>query len=253
MYIKEFDAFIKQLLNFGAFTKADSAINGLQVASRKQDIKKMAFAVDASLESFRRASEWGADALFVHHGLFWGICEALVGTYYERFRFLVEHDLALFAAHLPLDSHPEWGNNINLARQIGLNDIQPFGEYKGIKIGYKGTLATPLTLGKVSQLICGREESCLGRLAFGRQAIRTVGIVSGGDPRSAYQAIEEGLDLFITGDASHEIYHVCLEAGLNVIFGGHYQTQIYGLNSRPQHLKKTTGLETTFIDIPTGL
>lgn len=252
MHIKEFDAMLTQLLDFEAFRKADVAINGLQVASHKRELKKIAFAVDASLESFRRACDWGAELLFVHHGLYWGACQPLTGPFYERVRFLVEHDLALYAAHLPLDVHPEFGNNINLARQLGLEDIEPFGEYHGIKIGYKGTLAEPLTLGKISQLVCGREENCLGRLAFGKPQVKTVGIVSGGDPHAAEQAIKEELDLFITGDASHEIYHTCLETGLNVIFGGHYLTEVYGVQSLAGYLKKTTGLETIFLDIPTG-
>jgi dinuclear metal center YbgI/SA1388 family protein len=253
MHIKEFDALFSRLLNFEAFRKTDVALNGLQVTCRKQELKKIAFAVDASLESFRRACAWGAELLFVHHGLYWGHQEPLTGPLYERVRFLCEHDLALYAAHLPLDSHPEWGNNINLARQLGLTGIQPFGEYKGIKIGYKGTLAEPLSLGRIGQLVCGREENCLGLLTFGKPVVTTVGIVSGGDPDAALQAIDEGLDLFITGDASHEIYHACLEAGLNVIFGGHYLTETYGVKSLAAYLQKATGLETNFLDIPTGL
>ena len=100
--------------------------------------------VDASLETFRRAIEQGAQMLFVHHGILWDRQERFVGAFYERLRALMEGDLALYAAHLPLDQHPEVGNNIGIANRLGLQNVEPFGSYRGTKIGYKGTLPVPV-------------------------------------------------------------------------------------------------------------
>jgi dinuclear metal center YbgI/SA1388 family protein len=254
MKIKEFDRFIRNLLKFDMYKSTDPAINGLQVTRSRPEIKKIVFAVDAAMESFRCALEHNADMLFVHHGLLWKASQTLTGEFYARIRFLIEHDLALYTAHLPLDSHAQLGNNINIARQLGLIDIEPFGEYyTGVHIGYKGKFSSPASITKVVELTCGHKDNCIRMLPFGKKQISTVGIVSGGVPHAAFQAIKEDLDLFITGDASHEVYHSCLEAGLNVIFGGHYLTETYGVKAMAAYLCQTCNLETEFIDIPTGL
>ena len=190
----------------------------------------MACAVDVCLESIRRAVEWKADVLFVHHGLFWGKPVAFTGFQYRRIRELVSGDCALYAVHLPLDAHSTLGNNAGIARRLGLREVQPFGEHRGVKIGCRGELPEALSLERVASLCCGAHAP-LGLLPFGPQAIRTVGIVSGGAPQDALQAIEEGLDLFISGEPSHTVYHACLEAGINALFGGHYLTEVWGVKS----------------------
>jgi dinuclear metal center YbgI/SA1388 family protein len=209
--------------------------------------------VDACLESIRRASEWEADLLFVHHGLFWGRPLAVTGGHYQRLRALIQADLALYAVHLPLDMHVELGNNAGLARRIGLQQTEPFGEYRGVKIGFKGILPDERTLEQVVRTCCGGSEQGINVLPFGPDKIRTVGIVSGGAADEAIQAMEEKLDLFITGDASHTIYHHCLEGRINVIFGGHYLTETSGVMLLAEKLQKDTDLQTRFFDIPTGL
>lgn len=253
MRAEQFDRLMREWLPIGEMSGLDSGLNGLQVAGAREEIERVAFAVDASLEGFRRAQEWKADLLFVHHGLFWGDEQPVTGTRYRRLRFLLEAGLALYAVHLPLDMHPELGNNAGLARLLGLRDVQPFGAYKGRKIGCKGELEPERTLPELTALVCGGERHALGVLPFGPERIRRVGIVSGGGAREALQAIDEGLDLYITGDASHTIYHECLEGGLSVIFGGHYLTEQWGVKLLAERLKRETGLETTFIDLPTGL
>lgn len=249
MLLTDFDALVRTTLDFDGFAR-DVAINGVQVARRAPEVQKAAFAVDASLESFRRAAAGGAQLLFVHHGLFWGTQVALRGTLYERVRFLVENDLALYAAHLPLDAHPELGNNIGIARRLGLTGIEPFGIYHGMRIGFKGRLESAQPLERLAALISARP---LSLLPFGPAEIRSVGIVSGGDPHAVSQAIEEGLDLFVTGDASHEVYHEALEAGINVLFGGHYATETWGVSLMSEFLRTKTDLQTVVLDIPTGL
>jgi dinuclear metal center YbgI/SA1388 family protein len=253
MHLKDFDTLIRQVLDLDEFSGADVALNGLQVANDKQSVEKAAFAVDACLESIRRAAEWGADLLFVHHGLFWGRPLAVTGGHYRRLRALIQADLALYAVHLPLDMHPQLGNNAGLARRIGLQQLEPFGEYRGMKIGFKGSLPEAMSLEQVVRACCGSNEQAINVLPFGPESVSTVGVVSGGAADEAYQAIDEKLDLFITGDASHTIYHHCLEGGINVIFGGHYLTETYGVTLLSEKLRSESNLQTRFFDIPTGL
>jgi dinuclear metal center YbgI/SA1388 family protein len=253
MHLKDFDTLIREVLDLDEFSGADVALNGLQVANDKQSVEKAAFAVDACLESIRRAAEWGADLLFVHHGLFWGRPLAVTGGHYQRLRALIQADLALYAVHLPLDMHPQLGNNAGLARRIGLQQLEPFGEYRGMKIGFKGSLPEAMSLEQVVRACCGSNEQAINVLPFGPESVSTVGVVSGGAADEAYQAIDEKLDLFITGDASHTIYHHCLEGGINVIFGGHYLTETYGVTLLSEKLQSESNLQTRFFDIPTGL
>jgi len=253
MHLEEFDALIRRWLAIDELATADIALNGLQVSNLKQDVKRVAFAVDACQESIRRAAEWGADLLFVHHGLFWGRPVAVTGSHFQRLRALIQADMALYAVHLPLDMHPQLGNNAGLAKRIDLEQLEPFGEYRGVKIGFKGTLRQSTTLEQVVRACSGGNEQGITILPFGPKSIRTVGIVSGGAAEEAEQAMAERLDLFITGDASHTVYHQCLEGGINVIFGGHYLTETSGVNQMAEKLGCETDLQTRFVDIPTGL
>jgi dinuclear metal center YbgI/SA1388 family protein len=253
MRLEEFDTLIRQTLDLDGFSGTDIALNGVQVANSRDIVQKAAFAVDACMESVGRAAEWGADLLFVHHGLFWGRHQAVTGVHFQRLRALILADLALYAVHLPLDMHAELGNNAGLARRIGLLGLEPFGEYKGTKIGFKGTLPEPMSLEQVVRACCGTNEQGISVLPFGPGEITSVGIVSGGAADEAIQAIDEKLDLFITGDADHTVYHHCLEGRINVIFGGHYLTETSGVAALAEKLGGKTGLETRFFDIPTGL
>jgi dinuclear metal center YbgI/SA1388 family protein len=253
MHIDQFDRLMRQWMAIDELAGVDNALNGLQVASDRPEIKRAAFAVDASLESFRRAADWKADLLFVHHGLFWGADLPVTGGHYRRLRLLIERGLALYAVHLPLDMQPEFGNNAGIARLLGVGSLQPFGTYRGRKIGFKGELEAPKSLPEIADLLCGGQQHALGILPFGPQTIHSVGIVSGGAALEALEAIAEGLDLYITGDASHAIYHRSLEAPINVIFGGHYLTEQWGVKLLAEKLRAEQGLETMFLDIPTGL
>ncbi len=253
MLLRDFDEQMHGLLDLPRFEKIDIAMNGLQVAGPDIDVRKVAFAVDASMESFKRASAEGAELLFVHHGLYWGRPVAITGGHYERVKYLVDNGLALYAVHLPLDAHPELGNNAGLARQLGLVDPSPFGRYKGIEIGIRGRLSKRGKVAEIADRLCAGRSRCLGILPFGAELVESVGIVSGGAPESVYEAIDKGLDLFLTGDASHEIYHISLEAGINVIFGGHYNTETWGIRKLAEHTGCTLGLDTLLLDIPTGL
>ncbi|MFO8063827.1 MAG: Nif3-like dinuclear metal center hexameric protein [Spirochaetota bacterium] len=253
MQLLELDRHIRDTLAIDLMRGSDPSINGLQVERRNTDVSRVACAVDACMETFRRAADWNADMLCVHHGLFWGHESPITGSHYERIRFLVEHDMALYAAHLPLDFHPTLGNNAQMASALGLTGVTPFGNYHGTTIGVQGRLEEPLDVGAICDRLFGGRREALSILPFGVETVETVAIVSGGAPRLLEQAVSRGLDLFITGDASHTVYHQALESGINVVFGGHYLTEVWGVRALGSHLAAELGLETTFIDVPTGL
>jgi dinuclear metal center YbgI/SA1388 family protein len=253
MLLKELDQYFRGHLAIDEMAPIDPSMNGVQVGRSDTPISKVAFAVDACLETFERACEQGAQVLVVHHGIFWGKERALTGHHYRRIHHLLQNDLALYAIHLPLDKHPDLGNNIQMARRLKLDKIESFGEIKGEMIGYRGRLPEEQNLEQIIATLFGSSESVIQSLPFGVADIRQVGIVSGGAPASVHEAIHKGLDVFITGDASHTIYHAALEDGINVIFGGHYNTETWGVSALAESLADDTGLQTTFIDVPTGL
>ncbi|MDA3809566.1 MAG: Nif3-like dinuclear metal center hexameric protein [Spirochaetaceae bacterium] len=253
MKIKEFDNWIKGILNIEEMARMDSSLNGLQVGQEEFEVNKIAFAVDASLESFTRAAELKADMLFVHHGLYWGRVIPIRGDFYKRIEFLIKNDLSLYAAHLPLDMNEEFGNNAGLSKILGLSDLKPFGEHKGIKIGFKGVLPKPLSRDEIIEKLFGGWDNSIKMLPFGKDKISSVALISGDAPFELFQAIDEDIDLYLTGESSHVLYHTALEAGINVIFGGHYATEVYGVKLLADKVFKELSLETVFIDIPTGL
>jgi dinuclear metal center YbgI/SA1388 family protein len=253
MTLHDLDGRLSDFLDLAAVAAIDRSRNGLQVARRQAVVRRVAFAVDASLETFRRAAEWSADVVVVHHGLFWADPVVLTGSTYERVRFLVEKDLALWAAHLPLDLHAEVGNNAGIARQLGLVDVEPFGLYHGVKVGCKGRLPSPLPPARIAALLGGGQADPVTTLAFGTTEVRTVGVVSGDAPLDVGQAVREGLDAFVTGEPAHLVYHYCREERINAVFAGHYRTETHGPKALAAWLARETGLETTWLDVPTGL
>ncbi|MCL2705403.1 MAG: Nif3-like dinuclear metal center hexameric protein [Spirochaetaceae bacterium] len=253
MHIKEIDRFFHELLPIDSLKKADSAINGLQVSNKSEKVSKIAFAVDASLESFKRAAQSGADMLFVHHGIFWGTEKAIIGDFFNRISFLVENNIALYAVHLPLDACPVTGNNSSVARKAGLDEIESFGEYHGVKIGYKGIFKKPTGCDEVLAALGFNTADMLAVLRFGNENCKSAAVITGGACREVEQAIDENIDLYITGEITHQIYHQCLEAEINVISAGHYLTETFGVKNVKKAVEEKLSLETCFIDIPTGL
>ncbi|MDR3335019.1 MAG: Nif3-like dinuclear metal center hexameric protein [Treponema sp.] len=250
MTTRTLDDFFRSLLVLDNFD-TDPALNGLQVDNDGAEIGKIAFAVDASLETCTRAALTGAAMLFVHHGLFWGTPLRIAGSHRRRIQFLLDHNLALYAVHLPLDQHPQLGNNAALAALLGIETPEPFGMYRGHKIGYKGSLTQPLTIEDAVTRISFMDRPPLGVYPFGKRENRSAAVVSGGAAEEALQAIEEGIDLYVTGEASHQVYHETLEGGLNMIAGGHYSTEVWGVRRVMEHCR--LNLDVEFIDVPTGL
>lgn len=253
MTLQELDAVFQSYFKLQDYAKVDSSKNGLQVARSNQKVSHVAFAVDAVQQTIERAAAIGADVLFTHHGLFWGREQTVTGAHYQRLRALIDADIALYSVHLPLDAHLTLGNNAGMAAALGLAEITPFGLIKGVPIGVSGRFTQPASLPQVIDTLFRPKFEPLAVLDFGLKELATCGIISGGAPYEVDQAIELGLDLFITGDANHNVYHRCLEAEMNAIFAGHYATEVWGVTLVAQQLERDTKLKTSFIDFPTGL
>ena len=228
----------------------DVSDNGLQIGN-EGEIHRVATAVDASLETFERAAAAGAEMLLVHHGLSWnGSFARLTGLNLKQARFALEHNLAVYAAHLPLDAHPTLGNNAQLAAVLGLEKLRPFMPYHGQPIGFSGVLAEPLSQEAFEARI--RAAVCpvrLERFLYGAEIIRSVGVCSGGAPEGVEAAAREGLDAYLCGEANLVAYNLAKQWGVNAFFAGHYATERFGVRALGQWLAEQTGLTCSFIDL----
>lgn len=252
MKLKELDSYFRSFLSIDDLEGTDVSLNGVQVEN-SADITCIAFAVDACMEVFRRAKEAGAQMVFVHHGLFWGHEHCITGSHYQRVKFLLDNNIALYAAHLPLDIHPELGNNAALAAAAGLTDLKPFGLFRGVKVGFKGTFPEPVTTEQVLSRLGYDSAELLACLSFGKAENLTGAVITGGGEHDVTDAIDEDVDLYITGDAAHSVYHTCLENKINMISAGHYRTEVYGVQNVAKKVSDELNLKTLFIDVPTGL
>jgi dinuclear metal center YbgI/SA1388 family protein len=228
----------------------DYSDNGLQVEG-SDDVTRLAFAVDACQETIAGAVAAGAQMLIVHHGLFWGKVLRVVGPHRRRVQALLDGDCSLYAAHLPLDRHPEVGNNAQLARLLGLTVTGGLGEAFGLPVGVIASATTPRAA-LVARLAASLGVSPLV-LPEGPEHVRRVGIISGGAARDIATAAAAGCDTYITGETSHSSYHDAAEYAINVIYAGHYATETVGLKALATHLDVQFALPSTFIDRPTGL
>jgi dinuclear metal center YbgI/SA1388 family protein len=197
------------------------------------------------------AAEQNADCLLVHHGLFWGGLRPLVGPHYRRVASLIDRNIALYASHLPLDRHPEVGNNAVLARLLGLELKGEFGSYHGAPIGVWGELSQPRdALGAKIAATLGAPPRLL---PFGPDRVQRVGIVTGAGASLIPQAHAAGLDTFITGEGPHWSFFDAEELGVNVFFAGHYATETVGVKALAEHVSRHFSLPWVFLDHPTGL
>lgn len=226
------------------------ALNGLQVEA-DGPVGKLAVAVDASERTIRGAIEAAADLLVVHHGLFWGGNVPVTGRRYRRLRLLLESGTAVYGAHLPLDVHPEVGNNVVLAGELGVKLTGRFAKFEGTEIGYTGELDMDRggLRDRLSEVVGGPVKLMAG----GPERVRRVGVVTGGGGSMIGSAIEAGLDALITGEGAHHTYFDAVEGGLNVYYAGHYATETWGVRALARHLEEQFGLAWAFIDAPTGL
>lgn len=227
----------------------DYGPNGLQVEG-PATVRRLVTGVSACHELFVRARQLEADAVLVHHGLFWrGTPQPLVGVQFRRVAELVRGEIALLAYHLPLDRHPEVGNNALAARGLGLGELTPFGRHGGTTVGFRGAFPEPVAgeelLGRCRALF-GQEPLLLGP----SRPVRTLGVISGGAQRELLQAVDEGLDAYLTGEASEWVTNVARETGVTYLACGHYATERLGVRALGELLQERFGLVVEFVDVP---
>lgn len=242
--------YLDAYLRIGSVPDDPRALNGLQVANSGR-IGLIAAAVDACQATIDAAAARGAGLLLVHHGLFWGGLETLTGRHGRRVGKLIQSDLAVYAAHIPLDCHPEVGNNPLLARGLGIREPVPFGEYQGSRIGVMGdlSLSREELVDTVAQLLQAPPRV----LSTGPNQLKRVAVVTGAGASYIPEASEAGADTLITGEGPHHSYFEAEELGLNVIYAGHYATETVGVKALAEHLSARFHLPWEFLDHPTGL
>ena len=246
---------LDEKLDTATYAEVDPSANGLQVGSGEREIAHVAVAVDAAQETFRRAADAGADLLVAHHGIFWGGTERLTGQRYDRVETLLENDISLYVSHLPLDGHGTLGNAAGIANHLDLEGRAPFGNHGGEYVGQRGTLADPTSIEKLGSMLQPHLDTG-GRgiqlLKFGPDTVIDVAIVTGSGVDFLGEAIDAGADVLITGEGKQQVYHEAREHGIHVVLGGHYATETFGVRAIAD-LVDGWGLDTTFVDCPTGL
>lgn len=241
--------YFNQLLNPSIFE--DYAPNGLQIAG-KDHIQRVAFSVSATQDSIAKAVAWKADALIVHHGIFWKYqgARTITGPWGKRVKLCVANELNLFAYHLPLDAHIEVGNAASVARMLKLENITAFALFKKQPLGVKGTLKTSV---KASQLKTELESLLRHKVILAspdeNQNISSIGIITGGANNDWIKAKEDGLDAYLTGEISEYNWHDSIEAGIHYFAGGHHATERPGILSLMDRVKQDLpDIEVEFFD-----
>jgi len=228
-----------------------NALNGLQVDSGRAKVRRIGVAVDAAQRTIGAAVREGVELLIVHHGLFWDGNRPVTERRYRRLKALLDADLPLYSAHLPLDVHPDVGNNAVLARELGVELRGAFGEYRGCPVGVWGELEIR------REALCARLDALLGgrvkMVPGGPEVVRTVAVVTGGAGGETAAASAAGYDAYVTGEGAHHNFFDAEEGGVNLFLGGHYATETFGVRALAHHLEERFGLEWVFIDHPTGL
>ena len=227
------------------------ALNGLQVGG-PDSVKKVAAAVDASEATIRHAVEAKADLLLVHHGLFWSGLKPLTGRRFRKVEALVTGGVALYSAHLPLDGHPEVGNCALLAKALEIDVEGRFGQYEGAELGWFGHPAETgrdALVERCAKLLGGTPQL----LAGGPEHLSRVAVVTGGGGSFIEEAARAGMDTLVTGEGAHHTFVDAHELGINVIYGGHYATETFGVKALAEHLSEMFDLEWVFLDHPSGL
>jgi dinuclear metal center YbgI/SA1388 family protein len=250
-------AYLDQYLRIREVPDDANALNGLQVENRGL-VSRIVAAVDASLatiEALRDSSP--PTLLLVHHGMFWDGSQPVTGRRYRKLRALLERDAALYAAHIPLDMHPEVGNNAVLARLLGLTEVTWFGQHKGVAIGVAGRV--PGTLRSRPEVVAGLARilgistDAIHLIPGGPERVQQIGIITGGAGSAIGQAHAAGCDTYITGEGAAHTYFDATELGVNVLYAGHYATETVGVRELARHLGGRFDLPWEFHDHPTGM
>jgi dinuclear metal center YbgI/SA1388 family protein len=259
--LHELVAYIDQYLRISEVPDETNAVNGLQVENSGR-IGGIVAAVDASLATIEgavasRESNRPPPLILVHHGLLWDGNVPLTGRRYRRIAALLDHDIPLYAAHIPLDVHPEVGNNAVLAERFGLRVEGWFGNYRGVAMGVWGhapaSLPTRESLASELDRALHTLKGSATLIPGGPERPARIGIITGAAGNMIGEARAAGLDTFITGEGPHHTYFDAMEWGLNLIYAGHYATETLGVQALASHLADRFDLDWEFHDHPTGL
>ena len=227
-----------------------NALNGLQIENSGK-VTKIGAAVDVSTRVLTTATKKKIDLLIVHHGLFWPGLQSVTGSLRRQLKVAFENDIALYSAHLPLDVHPKVGNNAQLATALGLNSTKRFLKEKSESVGLKAKASTSrdVLIRKLKTALRGPVKS----FNFGPKTSRRIGIVTGAAGSEIYRVAETNIDTFITGEAPHWAAVAAEELEMNLILGGHYATETFGVKALAAHLSQKFRLPWEFLSCPTGL
>ncbi|MDB6129636.1 MAG: ybgI [Verrucomicrobiales bacterium] len=239
-----------EILATSEFADYEGAVNGLQMQN-SGSVSRIIAMVDATLATIRKTTERKGDLLLVHHGLFWNKTFPWTGKRYDLIKELIQGNCAVYSSHLPLDAHPEFGNNAQLARALGATALEPFILEKKQPVGVRFEMNTSLSelTTKLEQVLNGPVKLLPG----GKPACSRIGVVTGGAASQIRTAAAEGVDTFITGEGAHYTYAIAEEAGINVLYGGHYNTETFGVKALGAHLSQKFGIPWEFVDYPTHL
>jgi dinuclear metal center YbgI/SA1388 family protein len=244
------------LLRVAEIPDYPAALNGLQFASRG-DVHRVATAVDFSSHTIRQTIDAGAQMLLVHHGMFWGGLQPVTGLTYERFADLVMHDVAVYSAHLPLDIHPELGNNALLARRLGFEPSAGFARYKTADVGLSGDADMETSSVVDRARLLAREaggDVVVTPFAPGRRTRRwAICTGAGADSDTIREAVERNIDTMVVGEGPHHTAVQARDLGIVVVYAGHYATETFGVRALGEWVAREFGVETRFVEGPTGL
>jgi dinuclear metal center YbgI/SA1388 family protein len=252
----EIAAYLDAVLHTAEIADYPSALNGLQLESRG-DVKRVAAAVDFSTHTVDEAIGLGANLLIVHHGMYWGGLQAVTGPAYTRLSLLLAHDVAVYASHLPLDAHPTLGNNVLLARELGLEPQGGFARFKTMDIGVSGAADVETeVLVERARSFAARHKGAVITTPYpeGRRTMRW-GLCTGAgaDTETIREAGTSGIDTMIVGEGPHHTAVLARDLGIVIVYAGHYATETLGVHALGKRLEQEFGVAASFIDAPTGL
>lgn len=242
--------YLENLLGVAEHPDYSTALNGLQVEG-PAEVRKICAAVDVSEEVIGAASAAGADLLVVHHGLFWSGLQPLTGRRFRKVRALIDGGIGLYACHLPLDAHPEYGNCALLSRAIDVEPEVRFGSYKGVPLGWSGSFSG--TRGELHDRLSEAVEGPVQLIAGGPNEIDRVGVITGSGASFMEEAVANGITTLVTGEGSHHTYVDAMELGVNLYYAGHYRTEVFGVKALCEHLAENFDVTWEFLDFPSGL
>lgn len=248
--------YLDDILETATIPDYQGAVNGLQLANRGR-VTSVAASVDFSTTAVNAAIAAGADFLLVHHGMFWSGARPITGASYDRFRSLVENDIAVYSSHLPLDRHSRFGNNVLLSEQLGLVSSGEFAAFKGTSIGVRGEadVATSEIVRRARDFTAHHGGTVVATpFEDGRRTAQwAICTGAGASAETLQEAVTTGIDTLIVGEGPHWTAIEAADTGLTIIYAGHYATETLGVAALGRHVAERYGLEFIAVNAPTGL